>query len=268
MPNGKGPYMVVKHFITVCEIMTSFKFTKTVPFGLLKPCKHHRCPQVDHEGQKALYTGGCKPMESEGRKSGVRTSLHGNSSSLQNTNQLGMRPPIMGQFREQEIQMDDSRYRFLDISYGLRSRSWCRSLKQVVQDLSTTVGIVEIASQLTSSPPLLDQHDDMADSTLDNTLTQSTQMTASAEDATPVFLIDPQSLPADTEVHLPPVSVETQTTLHLNLEKIILVIPCRRVCLQSLWTLSAFSSSLWFHCQVIHLWTLVAMPYYRVLNYT
>ena len=56
--------------------------------------------------------------------------------------------------------------------------------------------------------PVLDQPDDTADHTLEDILMQSMQKTAHAEDATPVLIIDPESLPGDTEVHLLPVSVD------------------------------------------------------------
>ena len=105
----------------------------------------------------------------------------------------------------------------MDSSYGLRSHSWCRVLGQVVQDLSMTAGTMETVSELTSSPPLhspvLDQPDGMFDCTLGDTLTQSMQNPATGEDATPAFLIDPQLLPDDAEVHISPMSKGTQTTL-------------------------------------------------------
>ena len=90
------------------------------------------------------------------------------------------------------------------------------------------VGTIETVSELFSLLPLhilvLDQPDDTADRTLDNTLMQSTQTTALTESAAPIFLIDPQSFPTDTKVHLQPVSVETLTTLHFHLDDINLVI--------------------------------------------
>ena len=79
------------------------------------------------------------------------------------------------------------------------------------------VGAMEIVSELLSTPPLhilvFEQPDDTANHTLD---IQYKQMTAAVKNTTLVFLIDPQSLTADTEVHLPPMSVETKTTLHLE----------------------------------------------------
>ena len=47
-------------------------------------------------------------------------------------------------------------------------------------------------------------------------------MTAPVKNPSPIFEIDPQSLPDDTEVHLPPANVETQTTLNLDQDDIIL----------------------------------------------
>ena len=51
--------------------------------------------------------------------------------------------------------------------------------------------------------------------------------TATAEDTTPAFLIDPQSLHDNTEANLPPASEGTETTLHVDQDDIILIVPGR-----------------------------------------
>ena len=70
--------------------------------------------------------------------------------------------------------------RSLDSSYRLRRCLQHKLLKQVVQDSSTKVGTMKIITELSSLPPLcvpvLDQPDSIADPTLDNNLTQSTQL--------------------------------------------------------------------------------------------
>ena len=84
---------------------------------------------------------------------------------------------------------------------GLRSHLWHSSLEQVVQDLTTMIGTTEAISEHPSSPPLhipvFVQPDSMADQTLDNNLAQSTQTTASAEDASPA---EDASLPSRPSV--------------------------------------------------------------------
>ena len=99
--------------------------------------------------------------------------------------------------------------------------------KSLKQDLSMAVGMLETICKLISPPPLhiplLDQPDDTADCTLDDMLKQLLQTTTTVGDAVPAFLIDPQSLPYDTEVHLPPVSEGSQTTLQFDPDDIILV---------------------------------------------
>ena len=42
-PKWKGPYLVIKQFGTVYEIMTAYKVTKLYHFDLLKPCKGQNC---------------------------------------------------------------------------------------------------------------------------------------------------------------------------------------------------------------------------------
>ena len=59
-------------------------------------------------------------------------------------------------------------------------------------------------------------------------------MVATAEDTASVFLIDPQVLPDDNEVHLLPMNEGTQTALHLDLKDLICVVLGRGGCLQSL----------------------------------
>ena len=90
-----------------------------------------------------------------------------------------------------------------------------------------------------TSSPVLDQLDNTADCTLDDTLTRSTKMTTTVGDAASAFLIDPQWLADDIEEHLPLVHEGTQTTLHLDLDDIILVVPRRGGCLQLLLTVPA-----------------------------
>ena len=67
-----------------------------------------------------------------------------------------------------------------------------------MQDLRTTVDTFKIVSELSSYPvlhiPVLDEPNNTADCALDDTLLQST-----VENVAPVFLLDPQSLPNDTD---------------------------------------------------------------------
>ena len=64
------------------------------------------------------------------------------------------------------------------------------------------------------------------DTAEDDTLARSLQPSPSAEGPAPVYLIDPQALPADAEVRPAPVSTSTQTELHLDQGDVVVVIPC------------------------------------------
>ena len=92
---------------------------------------------------------------------------------------------------ESQITIPPTPCRSLDSSYGLRSQSQRRSLEQVVQDLSMTVGTMETVSELSSPAPLR-----IPVLKLDDTAEVRTE----DEGAAPVYFIDPQTLPADAEV--------------------------------------------------------------------
>ena len=87
---------------------------------------------------------------------------------------------------------------------------------------------METMSNLTSPPPPgipgLDQPNDMAHHTLDDMLTQSMQTAINGGYAAPAFLIDPQSLPDDAEVHLLPLMEGNQTILYIDPDSIISII--------------------------------------------
>ena len=54
MPKWKGPYVIVKRFGTVYEVMTSFKVTKLYHFDLLKPCHATDIPRWIKKARKYL----------------------------------------------------------------------------------------------------------------------------------------------------------------------------------------------------------------------
>ena len=51
-PKWKGPYMIVKRFGTVYEVMTAFKNTKLYHFDLLKPCHAQEIPSWINKARK------------------------------------------------------------------------------------------------------------------------------------------------------------------------------------------------------------------------
>ena len=85
----------------------------------------------------------------------------------------------MLELEESQIVFPPTPCRSMDSSYGLRSQSRRRSLVQVVQDLSMTVGTMESDSELSSLAPLhnpvFEPDNTTEERTEDDTLTHSTQ---------------------------------------------------------------------------------------------
>ena len=84
MPKLKGPYMIVKCFGTVYDIMTSFKVTKLHHFDLLKPCNATSDPRWIVRARTIFVWGQHKLEDSKLDRGQVQT---GSSQSLQSTNQ-------------------------------------------------------------------------------------------------------------------------------------------------------------------------------------
>ena len=128
-----------------------------------------------------------------------------------------------------------------------------RSLEEVVQDLTSSVGTMETVPSLSSPPPL---HIPVLDPSVSEIETSSVAespqrssrhssrhtidvivagtepvdtTTVTVEDdsqtTTAVELIDPATLPSNVNISLPRVSVMTQTDLHINQDDTVLVVP-------------------------------------------
>ena len=121
---------------------------------------------------------------------------------------------------------------FLDESSSSRTtrQSLRRSLEQVVHELSTTAGTLETVSELSSPAPLripvLDPESTLELSRGTTTTSRdSSSGSSSTSSQSIVELLDPAQLPVGTEIRVAPTTVGTQTTLHLERDDIVLVVP-------------------------------------------
>ena len=67
-PKWKGPYLVVKRFGTVYEVMTIFRVTKLIHFDLLKPCYSSEVPVWIKKARRKFISEDQTSVESSGVK--------------------------------------------------------------------------------------------------------------------------------------------------------------------------------------------------------
>ena len=67
-PKWKGPYLVVKRFGTVYEVMTTFRVTKLIHFDLLKPCYSAEVPSWIKKARRKFISEDQPMVESSGVK--------------------------------------------------------------------------------------------------------------------------------------------------------------------------------------------------------